>query len=70
MKKHEHWLINTRLYRQAYPIVVSAWLTILHPVRLADGWWLMLICSERKVLLASCWWLLVCSERKVLLDGG
>jgi hypothetical protein len=51
-------------------MVVSAWLTILHPVRLADGWWLMLICSERKVLLASCWWLLVCSERKVLLDGG
>jgi hypothetical protein len=26
----------------------------------------MLICSERKVLLAGCWWL-VCSERKVLL---
>jgi hypothetical protein len=33
------------------------------------GWWLVLICSERKVLLAGCWWL-VCSERKVLLAGG
>jgi hypothetical protein len=33
------------------------------------GWWLMLICSERKVLLADCWWL-VCSERKILLAGG
>jgi hypothetical protein len=32
---------------------------------LAGGWWLVLICSERKVLLADCWWL-VCSERKVL----
>jgi hypothetical protein len=31
--------------------------------------WLVLICSERKVLLADCWWL-VCSERKVLLAGG
>jgi hypothetical protein len=26
----------------------------------------VLICSERKVLLADCWWL-VCSERKVLV---
>jgi hypothetical protein len=36
------------------------------------GWWLMvlvLVCSERKVLLADCWWL-VCSERKILLAGG
>jgi hypothetical protein len=31
--------------------------------------WLVLVCSERKVLLAGCWWL-VCSERKVLLAGG
>jgi hypothetical protein len=30
---------------------------------------LVLICSERKVLLAGCWWL-VCSERKILLAGG
>jgi hypothetical protein len=30
------------------------------PVRLAGGWWLVLVCSERRVLLASCWWL-VCS---------
>jgi hypothetical protein len=27
----------------------------------------VLICSERKVLLASCWWLVICSERKVLM---
>jgi hypothetical protein len=39
------------------------------PVRLAGGWWLVLVCSERRVLLAGCWWL-VCSERKVLLAGG
>jgi hypothetical protein len=31
--------------------------------------WLVLVCSERKVLLAGCWWL-VCSERKILLAGG
>jgi hypothetical protein len=31
--------------------------------------WLVLICAERKVLLADCWWL-VSSERKVLLAGG
>jgi hypothetical protein len=31
--------------------------------------WLVLICSERKVLLTACWWL-VCYERKVLLAGG
>jgi hypothetical protein len=39
------------------------------PVSLAGGWWLVLICAERKVLLASCCWL-ICSERKVLLAGG
>jgi hypothetical protein len=39
------------------------------PIRLAGGWWLVLICSERKVLLSGCWWL-VCFERKVLLAGG
>jgi hypothetical protein len=33
------------------------------------GWWLVLIYSEREVLLAGCWWL-VCSKRKVLLAGG
>jgi hypothetical protein len=38
-------------------------------VRLAGGWWLVLICSERKVLLAGCWWP-VCCERKLLLSGG
>jgi hypothetical protein len=42
---------------------------ILSDVRLAGGWWLVLICAERKVLLAGCWWL-ICSERKVLLAGG
>jgi hypothetical protein len=26
----------------------------LEPVRLAGCWWLVLICSERKVLLAGC----------------
>jgi hypothetical protein len=31
--------------------------------------WLVLICSERKVLLAGCWWLVAC-ERKVPLAGG
>jgi hypothetical protein len=24
-------------------------------VRLAGCWWLVLICSERKILLAGCW---------------
>jgi hypothetical protein len=43
--------------------------TNLQPVRLAGGWWLVLVCSERRVLLAGCWWL-VCCERKVLLAGG
>jgi hypothetical protein len=43
--------------------------TQLSHVRLAGGWWLVLVCSERKILLASCWWL-ICSERKVLLAGG
>jgi hypothetical protein len=28
--------------------------TDMQPVRLAGGWWLVLICSERKVLLAGC----------------
>jgi hypothetical protein len=39
------------------------------PVRLAGCGWLVLICCERKVLLAGCWWL-VCSEREVLLADG
>jgi hypothetical protein len=30
---------------------------------------MVLVCSERKVLLADCWWLIY-SERKVLLAGG
>jgi hypothetical protein len=30
--------------------------------------WLVLICCERKVLMAD-WWL-ICSKRKVLLAGG
>jgi hypothetical protein len=37
-------------------------------IRLASGWLLVLVCSERQVLLTSCWWL-VCSERKLLLVG-
>jgi hypothetical protein len=36
---------------------------------MAGGRWLVLVYSERKVLLAGCYWL-VCSERKVLLAGG
>jgi hypothetical protein len=44
-------------------------MVVAQPVRLAGGWWLTLVCSEIKVLLAGCWWL-VCSERKVLLAGG
>jgi hypothetical protein len=31
--------------------------------------WLVLVCSERRVLLAGCGWL-IRSERKVLLAGG
>jgi hypothetical protein len=31
--------------------------------------WLVLICSERKVLLISDWWL-VCFKKKVLLARG
>jgi hypothetical protein len=38
-------------------------------VRLTGGWWLVLNCFDREVLLAGCWWL-VCSETKVLLAGG
>jgi hypothetical protein len=33
------------------------------------GWWLVLVSSERRVLVAGCWWL-ICSERRVLLAGG
>jgi hypothetical protein len=49
--------------------VATQWRTYKQPVRLAGGRWRVLICSERKVLLAGCWWL-VCSERKVLLASG
>jgi hypothetical protein len=59
-------------------------ITANRATRLAGGLWLVLVCSERKVLLAVYWWLvcserkvlladywwLVCSERKVLLAGG
>jgi hypothetical protein len=31
-------------------------MTTLRLVRLAGGWWLVLIYSERKVLLADYWW--------------
>jgi hypothetical protein len=46
-----------------------SWLSLSLWSACSFGWWLVLICSERKVLLAGCWWL-VCSERKVLLAGG
>jgi hypothetical protein len=42
---------------------------IPQPVRLAGDGWLVVVRSERKVLLADCWWL-VCSKRKILLGGG
>jgi hypothetical protein len=34
-------------------------------------WWLVVICSEIKILLAGCWWL-ICSEIKYywLVAGG
>jgi hypothetical protein len=53
-------------------VVGSTWTHGLDRVQFAAcsfGWWLVLICSKRKVLLAGCWWL-ICSERKVLLVGG
>jgi hypothetical protein len=30
----------------------------IQSVRLAGGWWLVLVCLERKVLLAGCWFVL------------
>jgi hypothetical protein len=33
------------------------------------GWWPMVICSERKVLL-SFWWWPVCYEKNVLLANS
>jgi hypothetical protein len=27
----------------------------LQLVRLADCWWLVMICSEKKILLVGCW---------------
>jgi hypothetical protein len=59
-------VVSCCLLLLVYPALVGInW----QPVRLAGGWWLVLVCSERRVLLAGCWWL-VCSERKVLLAGG
>jgi hypothetical protein len=53
-----HWQ-----YCTACPPLVSSFQIIPgDPVRLAGGWCLVLICSERKLLLADCWWL-VCSDR-------
>jgi hypothetical protein len=37
----------------------ASWWRRTRPVRLAGGWWLTLVCSERRVLLAGCGWLLV-----------
>jgi hypothetical protein len=45
---------------------MMTWLICWNP---SGSRWLVLVCSERKVLLVGCWWL-VCSERKVLLAGG
>jgi hypothetical protein len=42
---------------------------LFNPVRPARGWWLLLICSKRKVPLIGWWRVLICSERKVLLTN-
>jgi hypothetical protein len=39
-------------------------------VRLAGGWWLVLICSERRVLLAGCGWLLVADSFREKSTAG
>jgi hypothetical protein len=51
-------------------------MVFLQPVRLAGGWWLVLICSERKVLLAGLfgeestagWWLIGQTNRLQLFQ--
>jgi hypothetical protein len=45
--------------RRRLKLAHSSLLVGLQPVRLAGGSWLVLVCSERRVLLAGCGWLLV-----------
>jgi hypothetical protein len=48
----------------------SLWrIPVPQPVCLASGWWLMLICFERKILLVSWWWLIY-FKRKLHVTGG
>jgi hypothetical protein len=61
-----YWFSGTRSF--ALPLGIIARADLRFP-DCSFGWWLVLICSERKILLADCWWL-ICSERKVLLAGG
>jgi len=55
---------------------VAAFIALIDPCCLPEspslysagcGWWLVLICCERKVLLASWWLVLIWCERKILL---
>jgi hypothetical protein len=63
---HEPPILNHHhvLYYHSKKILTIA--QINSPFVLAGGRWPVLVCSERKVLLAGCWWL-ICSEREVLV---
>jgi hypothetical protein len=63
------WCVARKKKRRGEQDLVSVTARDQEHVRLAGGSWLVLICSERKVLLTGYGWL-VCSERKVLLAGG
>ena len=43
------------------------WVKFLHFILEVCDWWLVLICCERKVLLAGWWLVLIWCERKALL---
>jgi hypothetical protein len=60
---------NTTHQTLGQPEVTGKDQSTSQPFCLAGGWLLVLVYSERKVLLAGCW-LMFCSERKVLLVGG
>jgi hypothetical protein len=57
------WTYRSTMYMPLYNFPLNGTYLLLQPVRLTGGWWLVLVCSERKVLLTDCWWL-VCSKRK------
>jgi hypothetical protein len=61
-----NWYVNSP---ETIPMGFLFHATVMQSTACPFGWWLVLVCYERKVLLAGCWWL-VCSERKVLLAGG